>query len=85
MQLVYKGKTDRNLPKYNFPKEFHVTQNQSHWANETTSKELFEKIIIPYDKKVRKCPPLSKDQAWLLIADAFKAQWTDNVKHVVSD
>ena len=28
---------------------------------------------------------LSEDQAWILIADAFKAQWTDNVKEIVSD
>ena len=30
MQLIYKGKTERSLPKYKFPKEFHVTQNPSH-------------------------------------------------------
>ena len=34
---------------------------------------------------MRKDLSLSEDQAWILIADAFKAQWTDNVKEVVSD
>ena len=53
MQLIYKGKTPRSLPKFKFPKEFHVTQNPSHWANEETSIGLINEIVVPYMKKIR--------------------------------
>lgn len=85
IQLIYKGKTSRSQPKYKFPKEFHVTQNPTHWANETTSIELLEKIIIPYVKRTRETLGLPEDHAWLLISDVFKAQWTELVKQTVSD
>ena len=77
IQLIYKGKTSRSQPKYKFPKEFHVTQNPTHWANETTSIELLEKIIIPYVKRTRETLGLPEDHAWLLISDVFKAQPLD--------
>ena len=37
IQLIYQGKTKLRQPKYQFPKEFHLTQTPNHWANEQTS------------------------------------------------
>ena len=31
IQLIYQGKTERCLPKFKFPKEFHVTYTKNHW------------------------------------------------------
>lgn len=85
IQLIYKGKTPRSQPKFRFPEEFHVTQNENHWANEETSIDLMKKILIPYVKKTIKELSLDEDQHWLLIADVFKGQWTDAVMKIVSD
>ena len=51
IQLIYKGKTVRCHPRFNFPTDFHVTHNDNHWANEETSIQILKKIIIPYIEK----------------------------------
>ena len=76
-QLIYQGKTKLRLPKFNFPKEFHVTQTQNHWAF-----DMLKPILIPYIDRKRKELDL-EGTPWLLISDVFKAQWTDNVKEIV--
>ena len=65
-QLIYQGK------KYNFPKEFHLTQTPNHWANEKTSVDFLELVLITYIEKQRK--DLNLSCPWLLISDVFKAQ-----------
>ena len=50
LQLIYEGKTDRCLPHYEFPSSWHVTKTETHWSNEHTMREYFEKIIFPYIK-----------------------------------
>ena len=60
-----------------------MTQNPSHWANETTSLELLSKIVVPYVIRTRERLGLPKSQKWLLICDVFKAQWTDEVQEAV--
>lgn len=85
IQLIYKGKTHRCQPNYPFPHEFHVTQNENHWANEDTSVDLLKKILIPYVQKTREKLSLPNDQPWLLIADVFKGQWTEAVTKGVSE
>ena len=84
MQLIYQGTTDRCHPKYNFPEDFHVTHTSNHWANEGTSIDLLNKIILPYVKQTRKDLGLHEDFPWVLICDVFKAQWTDAVKAIVA-
>jgi len=82
IQLIYQGKTARSQPNYSFPSEFHVTQTPNHWADENTSIDMIEQILIPYVKRKReelKAP----NKPWLLICDVFKGQWTDAVKEVV--
>ena len=82
IQLIYQGKTDRSQPKYEFPKEFHVTQTPNHWADENTSIEMIKKILVPYIREKRKELKAPK-KPWLLICDVFKGQWTDAVKKAV--
>ena len=45
-QLIYQGKTKRCLPKFKFPKEFHVTYTKNHWSNFEKCVELFKKVIF---------------------------------------
>ena len=33
IQVIYQGKTKRCLPKFRFPKSFHVTYTPNHWSN----------------------------------------------------
>jgi len=68
-QLIYQGKTSRCQPQYNFPKEFHVTQTNNHWANEQTSLDYLEHVLVPYVNQQRK--ELSSTSPWLLISDVF--------------
>ena len=77
IQLIYKGKTVRCHPRFNFPTEFHVTHNDNHWANEETSIQILKKIIIPYIEKTREDLSLPKTQPWLLICDVFKKSTMD--------
>ena len=81
IQLIYKGKTNRCHPKYNFPESFHVT----HWSNEQTSIDLIQKIILPYAPKILEELGLAEDFTWLLMCDVFKGQWTDQVQAVVRE
>ena len=80
-QLIYQGKTSRCQPQHNFPKEFHVTQTNNHWANEQTSLDYLEHVPVPYVNQHRK--ELSSTSPWLLISDVFKGQWTEPVKEAV--
>jgi len=45
-QLVYKGKTKRCLPNYNFPSTWNITHLANHWFNEETMKEYIEAVIF---------------------------------------
>ena len=47
-QLIYQGKTERCLPHYSFPNDWHVTSTLNHWSNEDTTRDYIEKIILPY-------------------------------------
>lgn len=85
MQLIYHGKTALCHAKFNFPKEFNVTHSENHWSNEDKAIELVNHILIPYVKKVREEFGLRLTKEWVLIADVFKAQWTDAVKQLISD
>ena len=66
-------------PTYPFPREFHVTQTENHWANENTSIDLIKEVLVPHVRKVRQKLSLPEDLQWLLIADIFKGHWTDAV------
>ena len=55
----------------------------NHWCNEEKAKEMLKCILIPYVESQTKKLGLRKNQPWLLVADVFKAQWTDDVKSLV--
>ncbi len=50
-QLIYSGKTCRYLPTVSFPKAWHVTFTENHWANEGTTIDYVNKILLPYVKE----------------------------------
>ena len=64
--LIYEGKTDRCLPRYQFPSPWHVTKPETHWSNEQTMKEYFNKIIFPYIQEKKTALKLSNEQPALL-------------------
>ena len=81
-QLIYKGKTERSLPTFDFLDGFCLSYNEK-LSNEKETVLLFEQVLMPYIKKFKeeKGPP--NDQKSLLIWDAFKAQSTANVSDLL--
>ena len=47
IQLIYHGKIPLSQSKYNFPKEFYVTQISTHWAHEEASIAFLEHVLSP--------------------------------------
>ena len=83
-QLIYKGKTERSLPSYDFPEGFSLSFNEKHWGNEIETIQLIDEILLPYIEKVKKEHNLPDYQKSLLIWDAFRAQSTATVMGKVS-
>ena len=52
-QVIYSGKTSRCLPTVSFPKTWHITFTENHWANEITTINYINKILLPYIKDAR--------------------------------
>ena len=51
MLLIYRGKTNQNLPKFEFPVVFSLSANPKHYSNTAESIKLIKEIIIPYIEK----------------------------------
>ena len=43
IQLVYKGKTDRSLPRFKFPSDWVVTSTPNNWYNESNHAPIYSK------------------------------------------
>ena len=54
IQLIYKGKIKRSLPKSKFPSMFSLYYTKNHWLNTEKSIEFFEQTIFPYLKMVKR-------------------------------
>ena len=80
MQLIYKGKTTQCHPKYKFPKGFHITQLENHWANSETMDSYIDKIIVPYVNKIKEKEDLALGQKALVIFYCFRGQITSEFK-----
>ena len=83
IQLIYQGKTKRCLPKFKFPKEFHVTYKKNDWSkllNDEKCVELFKKVIFPYLLAKKKELGYPEEQYSLIIMDTFKGQDNDAMK-----
>ena len=77
IQLIYKGKTDRCHPKFQFPNDWDITHTPKHWSNEETMQRYIEKVIIPYVQRVR--DDIGSDKTALVIMDNFKGQTTEAI------
>ena len=85
LQLIYKGKTKRSLPKFKFPNSFSVTFTENHWSNTDKSVEFFEEIIFfTYLDKVKKENRYPNEQYSLIVMDNFKGQDNDTLKELSS-
>lgn len=78
IQLIYQGKTSQCHPKYKFPKGFHITESENHWANSSTMIDYVDKIIKPYVRNTIVKKDLPLHQKAIVIFDCFRAQITDN-------
>ena len=52
IQVIYEGKTKRDLPKYTFQASFDATFSEKHWSNTEKSLSFFNKIVFPHFKNV---------------------------------
>ena len=78
--LIYSGETERIHQKgVVFPTGFNLLQNESHWANEKTSFDLINKIILPYIEDIKKEKKPPSDEKALQIFDVFRGQKTIGV------
>ena len=78
MPLIYGGKTNQSLPRYQFPKEFSLSVNLKHYSNENESRKLIDEIILPYLMRERERLNRPTQKA-LVIFDVFRGQITDKV------
>ena len=82
IQLIYKGKTKRSLPKFKFPSTFSLSHTENHWSNTEKSTEFFEQIIFPYLKMVKRENGYPEEQYALIIMDTFKGQDNDRLREL---
>ena len=76
MQLIYGGKTERSIPKFQFPKSFALSANPKHFSNTDETLKLTDDIILPYIQHERANLQLRDDHPALLILDVFSGQMT---------
>ena len=80
LQLIYKGKTNRCHPRFQFPPDWHITQSPKHWSTEQTMVEYIEEIIIPYIESKRADVG---DKPALVIMDNFKGQIASTINSLL--
>ena len=78
VQLVYQGKTEKCLPKVDFPSEWHITCTPNHWCNEKTVLDYVKVILVPYLQK-KKDLGLVPTHPALVLFDEFNGQTTNDV------
>ncbi len=84
IQIIYKGKTKRCHPRYQFPIDLNVTHSPKHWSTEETMIEYITEIIIPFVESVRSRLD-DKSTSAVIIIDNFKAQKTAQVNKVLEE
>ena len=81
-QLIFGGTTSAVLPAVEPGSLLLYNYNATHWSNESTTLQLWKKIILPYIADVRR--HVGNDSApALVLADDFAAHWTPAVKSLV--
>ena len=76
-QIIYKGKTAKCLPMVPFPVNWQVTYTPNHWANEKTTEDYINKILVPYIEEKRASSGI--DSPALVIFDRFRGQCTPHI------
>ena len=84
-QMIYSGKTDRCHPVNEFPPGWHITHNETHWADGETMKDYLKEVLIPYIETARSNQNYDEDQKALLILDTFAAHCTDELKEAMDE
>lgn len=80
VQLVYQGKTEKCLPKVDFPSEWHITYcTPNNWCNEKTVLDYIKGILVPYLQKKKKDLGLTPTHPALVLFDEFNGQATNDV------
>ena len=79
MQLIYGGKINQSISRYNFPENFCLSANPKHFLNTEESLKYLDAVIIPYVVKERSKSKLLNDQKALMIMDVFTGQLTPQV------
>ena len=74
IQLNYRGKSKRCLPKFTFHSNFHVTFTPNHWSNLEKCGDLFKVIIFSYLSAKNKELGYPEDLHSLIVMDTFKSQ-----------
>ena len=82
LQLIYKGKTPRCHPRFQFPKDWHVTHSPKHWSTEETMIQYINEVIVPYVESQRGALE-DPNQAALVIIDNFKGQVTAAINELL--
>ena len=83
VQVIYKGKTPRCHPRYQFPPEWDITHSPKHWSNEVTMLQYVENLIVPY---IRATGSVFTDETpALVIMDNFKGQITSAVTNLLEE
>ena len=72
IQSICHQGTKRCLPKYKFPKEFHITYTQKRWSNFKKCVYLFQKFIFPYRRAKKARLGYPEDLFSFIIIDTFK-------------
>ena len=82
IQVIYKGKTTRFHPHYEFPSDWHVTHSPKHWSNEDTMLDYIREIIIPYVERRR---DQLEEKPAVVIMENFKGQITPAVNDLLDE
>jgi len=75
VQLIYKGKTNRCHPCYNFPPDWDITHASRHWSIEETMIQYVNNIFVPYFERIRQL--FNEDKPALVIMDNFTEVLTE--------
>ena len=78
-QLIYQGKTQRCIPKVEFPDDWNLTFSANHGSNEGTMIDYIEKILLPFVEGKRQELHLASCYPSIVIFDNFKAQFTAEI------
>ena len=84
-QIIYQGKTNRCHPTIKFPADWCITHSPNHWANEHTTLDYLNHVILPYFRATCCESKLSEDHPGLVIFDKFKAHLTEKVTKLLED